>query len=123
MKASELRLGNYVSYAETGTQFRVVEIALGGLEVHSDEEMTWIEIEEFEGIPLTEEWLLKFGFKKSRLGYDLDEFSLYHNHSGALPIYGPYWKEWEAGYNIQYVHQLQNIYFAMTGRELIFKEQ
>ena len=67
-------------------------------------------------IPLTEEWLLRFGFKKgvkywSYNGFDVD------------------FKEW-FGFNkmvakspLKHVHQLQNLYFSITGEELTIKEK
>ena len=121
MKASELRLGNYVSYAETGTQFRVAEIALGGLEVHSDEEMNWIEIEEFEGIPLTEEWLLKFGAVNAD---EIDKFGgfllppgirILKDENGFYHLTcQPFGRE----IRLPFVHKLQNFIYEYTGTEL-----
>ncbi len=82
-------------------------------------------------IPLTEEWLLKFGFVfKKQLGicgqdqwsgmdfYLKDNITLRGNlkKSSTLSL---------AEYfncQIQYVHQLQNLYFALTGTELIINE-
>lgn len=78
---------------------------------------------DFEPIPLTPEWLERFGFE----------------------VYGsePYWK-YADGINgmfknnrfrlftfqthgdyvpVDYVHQLQNLYFALTGQELELKEK
>lgn len=74
-----------------------------------------------EPIPITEEWLLKFGFKKIKntpwyreyridkkniVSFDKDdkEYS-YFNLSSRLCT-------------LKYVHQLQNLYFALTGAEL-----
>ncbi len=67
-----------------------------------------------EPIPLTEEWLVKFGFE----GWDKGDYTM--NLSNAnfykLPIWQPLAK------NIKHVHQLQNLYFALTGEELTIKE-
>ena len=62
-------------------------------------------------IPLTEEWLVKFGFKKGVKGWfkTLDKnykFNLYLYHDSKYKS----------------VHQLQNLYFALTNEELTFKE-
>jgi hypothetical protein len=70
--------------------------------------------EEAKPIPLTEEWLVKFGFE----GWDKGDYTM--NLSNAnfykLPIWQPLAK------NIKHVHQLQNLYFALTGEELTIKE-
>jgi hypothetical protein len=78
----------------------------------------------FKPIPLTEEWLLKLGLEKIGIW----TFSL--NLAGNLDlIYYLGEKGWSIGLksysdfsNLKYVHQLQNLYFALTGKELTIKE-
>lgn len=80
-------------------------------------------IEFIEPIPLTEEWLLKFGFERTcnhpkhdwikgefKICYDVDNDG--YIISELLDISIP----------IKYVHQLQNLYFALTGEELTLNE-
>jgi hypothetical protein len=75
---------------------------------------------EFKPIPLTEEWLLKFGFEKSMSWTYVIELK------GNLKlVYYLGEKGWSIGFksysdfsNLEYVHQLQNLYFALTGEEL-----
>ncbi len=76
------------------------------------------------GIPLTEEILLKAGAKDGSVsgGYEIeidDEHALALD-AGELVI----WCN-DSFYNInthkKYVHQLQNLYFALTGNELEIK--
>ena len=101
MNAKELRLDNWV-INPFGTLFQITVI---------DERMY-----DFKPIPLTEEWLVKFGFE-----YDvLEEF--YFEMNG---IRGQFYEEensFELDHyelaNCYYVHQLQNLYFALTGQEL-----
>lgn len=131
MKPQELRIGNYVLFAEDNTVFRVVQIEQNGLEVQNSEELTWIEIECFEGIPLTEEWLLMFGFVRGGFSKKASD-SFYEIAVGASGLFinpdnGVVWIE--RGTNIfnnpaliEYVHQLQNLYFALTGEELTIKD-
>ena len=67
----------------------------------------------YQPIPLTEEWLLKFGFQ--------DRFLLCDNHKIDYEITERseiiFWLN-ENGINLEFVHQLQNLYFALTGEEL-----
>jgi hypothetical protein len=66
----------------------------------------------FVGIPLTEEWLLKFGFKKTFRGkfeHDLLTYDIYGGD--GLYIHG-------CNTELKHVHQLQNLYFALTQTEL-----
>lgn len=67
-------------------------------------------------IPLTEEWLERLGFKSTKAGYKKgmirtysDGIRLWVRHSGGQTM-------------IHYVHQLQNLYYALTGEELTLKE-
>lgn len=75
-------------------------------------------------IPLTEEWLLKFGFKNH-----LDTIWIHWSkESGLFEIstrlpQGSYglWINGTMGC-FEYVHQLQNLFFALTGEELTIKD-
>lgn len=76
--------------------------------------------DEFDGEPITEEWLLKFGFIDDKSnGFDL---SIIHIEF-ILSIGFVYYVNGEATNSIiiQYIHQLQNLYFALTGEELTIK--
>ena len=75
-------------------------------------------------IELTEEWMLKAGFRKSKLeGYEV-HFIYQHQkiHSGVTAIYNTDFsmKLDNVAIGIKYVHQLQNLYFALCGEELVF---
>lgn len=66
----------------------------------------------FRPIPLTEEWLLKFGFRSD--GGDLFEKSdiaLFFSLDKFYKLDG-------FDLSVKYVHQLQNLYFALIGKEL-----
>jgi hypothetical protein len=116
MKATELRIGNWVRWNyEESSEGNVYPVEYG------------YELDDIKNnpnivnpIPLTEEWLLKFGFNKvsdiwefwKNSGWDLRQHKLEN--------------KWWLFYNgqdldcvrIDYVHQLQNLYFALTGEEL-----
>lgn len=78
-------------------------------------------IEDIKPIPLTEEWLLKFGFFTTKTGKLIDatlpnfRFSLHKsgNYDGFL-----FCEKDNVITNIDYVHQIQNLYFALTNEEL-----
>lgn len=129
MKANELRIGNCILFESEGTNFIVKAIDNKGFEVYNQLESTWIEHDQFGGIPLTEEWLIKFAIK---IDHDIsDVFCIEINNSLRTTVYILKVKNgWsiEIGSRsngmvsfrseIQYVHQLQNLYFALTGNEL-----
>ena len=115
MKASELRIGNLV---DLGNRIAKV-IEIGHLAcVVVDLEETQDTIEDYERIKpilLTEEWFLNLGFHKYK-GDNSDCFLGDFDTRCNRELFF-----WKGTYiqNIKYVHQLQNIYFALTGEELI----
>ena len=128
MKASELRIGNLVEYTNGGI-FKVIGIHGFGLDVEDEIEITYMELENFEPIPLTEEWLLKFNEVRKfggtiylplmNLKAEI-HFEIYGNHivstvksDFAELILDP----------IKHVHQLQNLYFVLTNEELTYEQQ
>tara|TARA_R110000772_G_scaffold36098_6_gene86688 strand:+ start:8842 stop:9192 length:351 start_codon:yes stop_codon:yes gene_type:complete len=115
MKASDLRIGNWVNLNNKDVQVKCRDITvLEYWEKKPNEKST----EYFKPIPLTEEWLLKFGFNV-KMG------SVSHNHSYIkdriiiknLLRGGFYYDET----NIKHVHQLQNLYHALTQKELSYE--
>ena len=72
-----------------------------------------------EPIPLTEEWLLKFGFDSKTLIFRNGNFTMTWGNGGDYidfqTIAGSYM------IHVAHVHQLQNLYFALTGEELEIK--
>ncbi len=114
MKANELRIGNLIRFSEDGTIFTIDSIEEKGLSVQNEKEIAWIELEEFEPIPLTEEWLLKFGFEKQGLNkFWKEPMLLTFLHVDYCLFLAN-----QRHVNIFYVHQLQNLYFALTSEEL-----
>ena len=78
--------------------------------------------DDVEPIPLTEEWLVKFGFEyRTRLNPNPKELAYIHQKGGFYIAYMKIFY-WEGGNTtIDYVHQLQNLYFALTNEELKIK--
>lgn len=75
-----------------------------------------------EAIPLTPEWLERLGFKKNETKdcapcYVLDDYNIYFD-KGEILMDGDYIPT----ARIEYVHQFQNLYFLLTGKELEIKE-
>lgn len=110
MEARELRLGNFVSIQEGHIEFPLTkwrfERVLNGYY-------------EVEPIHLTEEWLVKFGFEKT--GHYHWNGPVYFELAGYKDgtfVNAINCNEYHNGEPIKYVHQLQNLYFALTGKEL-----
>jgi hypothetical protein len=123
MKASELRIGNLIlGEVDDWKVGRVVAInVIGGHDVSLDIDSVSYLIKDLQPIPLTEEWLGKFGFENERglfkkngiiVGLDGDD-SIKGQYS--VPYDGEFLK-------VSHVHQLQNLFFALTGEELEIKQ-
>jgi hypothetical protein len=82
-----------------------------------------MESESVKPIPLTEEWLLKFGFDKTLNQYKTVT-SINKGNSENIPFIVLYldnefqYDDLRFRTNLKYVHQLQNLYFALTNEEL-----
>jgi hypothetical protein len=114
MKATELRIGNLLLLPNN----QPVEISIDSIkEIKSG-------IHPYEFIPLTEKWLLRFGFTFNGDWLQLDFFPrmgirFYNgNYAECDIIQDDKYIAFKNGH-VQYVHQLQNLYFALTGEELI----
>jgi hypothetical protein len=122
MKAEELRIGNYLLHDGYFIKSYSVD---GFINVIKN-------IDNYEPIPLTEEWLLKFGFEKRSKE---KEFFIEHFYIlGYTVVNRSQWKKDMSleGFgitecdnyipaDIKYVHQLQNLYYALTQKELNYE--
>jgi hypothetical protein len=123
MKSNELRIGNLYNYLmvdfldkrQSWKEESLIDI----------EDLTWLlnnpDDPNFEPIPITEKWLARFGFKFGIKLEDLLKGKHQYVQFGSLNGY--YSKEGIFYFGVitklKHVHQLQNLYFALTGEELI----
>ncbi|AQW96674.1 hypothetical protein BBD31_01625 [Elizabethkingia anophelis] len=124
MEAKELRIGNYL-HDRNGNLCKVIELRQDGIYAPAIGKAT-------TGLPnkpieLTEEWFLKLGFESNNVSYKINNdkfvFELYFYDAWNLNYVekvkfgndsvelSGYWK----------IHELQNLYFALTGEELTIK--
>ena len=120
MKATELRIGNLVNYNN-----QQCEISASDFAVFEMYEKKKLELTSYTPIPLTEEWLLKFGFESkyksvnmqwSFGGLELEQISDEDDDGNSIPQEEIFYYDWK--FKVKYVHQLQNLYFALTEKEL-----
>ena len=129
MKSTELRIGNLVNGVLTNKHYTIDAWALREMENGNYQNSYDTETKVFVPIPLTEEWLLKFGFERHHADYANDIMYIKNVPDNTEFEWGVYPNELGSGIQIQnrnilkYVHQLQNIYFALCGEELIFKSE
>jgi hypothetical protein len=84
-----------------------------------------LSLEVLEPITLDEDWLLKCSEKISGMTPNPWNVDFAFRIKGVLiiPHKGSYMFHWESGNTkIEYVHQLQNLYFALIGEELVLQD-
>ena len=123
LSATELRIGNLVTdkWSVGKYPFKIVSIGKTICHYFGNQEFS-AKYEDLEPIPLTEEWLLKFGFEKltdKSRGFNSNSYTytkgisfIVHLNDKLLSV--NFWQ----GNEKKYVHELQNLFFALTGEEL-----
>ena len=121
IQITELRIGNFIS--PMGFSFTKVE----GFDIYDDMILSSDFAERtndyYEPIPLTEEWLLKFGFRHVKNNW-------YNIHAKGN-TFNVYLFE-DSSYRVEivsqslgifkHVHTLQNLYFALSEKELVVSD-
>ena len=129
IRAEELRIGNYLKSLD------VCVVQIDALSIYH----IWDESKEYNPIPLTEDWLVKFGFNKNHISYykDLLPFPTEYKkilvdiNQGIMVRAGEINKSrindelivlWNCDIRGKiHVHQLQNLFHSLTGKELELK--
>ena len=107
MEAKELRIGNYVKEEEN-----IICVDIDDIKFYSDIKNKYTP----QPIPLTEDILLKCGFEKV--------LNQYTKETETKPFIILFldnqfqYDDLRYRTNLQYVNQLQNLYFALTNQEL-----
>jgi hypothetical protein len=115
LSSQELRIGNYVEYGGVINKVYLVSHIYFQVESTDIPTFTANKNRAAEPIPLTEEWLFKFGFKKHhKHGYFyIENFTIDVDMNGQF-----FMCDVDIHVVLKYVHQLQNLYFAFTSEEL-----
>lgn len=123
IKANELRIGNYITEVGASDGFYASVVSIG-VDTCTYGIGYWASFDKLAPIPLTEKWLLDFGFEKGDYGfyklYYNDDFYLLTNLKGYTELCINKIKG--AVVETKYVHQMQNLYFAVKSKELELKK-
>ena len=117
MKAQELRIDNYIYDNQIGFRGEF-KVSIGDIvDIYKDPFDN-----EYSYIELTKQWLLDFGFELD-LEFLSDFIWRKETTTGEIVLSG---KDFllcstDTRCNIKHVHQLQNLYFVLTGEELTKK--
>ena len=119
IQAKDLRIGNLISAALYPNAITVESICSSNEDIYN-RDTGEIPLHSIFPITLSSDWLLKFGFKFSNGFYEMKINFLYiaimldnttlmieDVHEDAINIKSP-----------EFVHQLQNVFYCLTGEEL-----
>lgn len=133
IEARDLRIGNLVMAGNSRVLVNGIHDGFsGGINPYSwsGDGDSGIDVDyEFSvlsGVPLTEDWLVKLGFVH-RTAQDISWYSIDGKNGISLSdnkfnfITGNFVCQLVLR-EIQYVHELQNLYFSITGKELVIPE-
>lgn len=114
MKSNEVRVGNFILFSGVQTRVIPADFATQCRGINSSE------MPNFNPIELTEEWLKKAGYKKQN-GYGYSNYNVYgtilKNETGfEFHYYGIIIR-------LDFVHQLQNLFFSLYGEDLVFSTE
>lgn len=120
IKPEELRMRNLVKYLTGGygdepfegmvTSINEYGVCLNGYDMR-------IDYSELMPLTLDEEWFDKFGFNYRKYNeHDKDGIQFFYDYNEK-----EYWLDGFSNCRIKYVHQLQNLHFALTQTELEIK--
>lgn len=110
MDAKELRIGNYVSVNRFGVDIPAI--------IERGSEIDNCDIENYQSVLLTEQWFLDFGYVRR----ELNGFICYTIKDNLILFCNEMFIADKIGVNIKHVHQLQNLFFCLTGEELKVKQ-
>ena len=116
---TDLRIGNIINSKLLGTNHLVQGYIIRNKRYHlyTDLQESYSEIEDWQGVDITEKWLEKMGFVRddytSYRWFILDRSVVYDLDDNCIRISD----SWEFGKR-KYVHELQNLIFFLSGFEL-----
>lgn len=121
MQARELRIGNLVNvkYDDGNQPEKVKEIKIDAIQyILSTDRQKDLKKGRATPIPITEIWITRLGFYSNMFNWQFGDWRISKIED-----------RFNVGYNalilvrdIKYVHQLQNLFFAITGTELKLKQ-
>ncbi len=129
--SNEVRIGNLVNYNDGEYGFDDYVVIIEPHEIHTYRTIAErIKNAELNPIPITPEWLEMFGFVKSISPKCHENWVMYSQHHFSFvlreitPFIGFTYHSYGTDHSLQidHVHQLQNLYHALTGQELTVKE-
>lgn len=123
LDSHEIRLGNTYKIELGDGTYKSDLINLADLENLLDDDLD----DFYQAMEISEEWLIRLGFIRHHSDYSNGIIYIKNVPDNTKFEWGVYPNELGSGIQIKnrillhYVHQLENLYFALTGEELTYK--
>jgi len=143
MEIQELRIGNWIESENDFFQIETLQSQNywkfnGNIKndieidfIDQNKNTYWCELKDINPIPITEEWLLRFGFEKKEKSnlylisiheFNLKKLCVYLDINNCTIAMVDYFSNLEKTelfpLNYKYIHQLQNLFYSITQTEL-----
>ena len=125
IQATEFRVGNLFRFISTDSIERVADIRTAGIKTPT---INNVLIADCEPIPLNEDWLVKLGFTKER--NSIDSADLFIKKDIVFVLTGEHYTvSWNSvtinliPAKVKFVHELQNLFYCLTGTELTLTDK
>ena len=121
MEIGELRINNILNFQIRKTVKQGIITGLSKKRIVFDDSFSLnIKSENIQPIPLTSEWLEKLGFKAIKSIYFLNkDFNLLETGDGVFESLDV---RHGVAVKLYYIHELQNLYYCLTKKELKINE-
>lgn len=132
MEITELRIGNVIRHNVENTESETGFCEPNEDKISEDDMNIFLITDQFknaEPVRLTEDWLKRFGFSDKKpgfIGVDVgsSDFVLTKPHETWTAFSFEFkYGGWARFKNFEFVHELQNFFFALTGTELVLQER
>ncbi len=124
-QATQLRVGNLFRFISTDSIEQVADIRTAGIKTPT---INNVLITDIEPIPLNEDWLVKLGFTKER--NSIDSADLFIKKDIVFVLTGEHYTvSWNSvtinliPAKVKFVHELQNLFYCLTGTELTLTDK
>lgn len=128
IEPKELRIGNLIAPIGYGVSTCLVTgVSDDGVFVSGVPGMGLLDFDEVDPIPITPEWIKRFGWASNGYGrYESEPYIQYptlaYDERSGLIGYNLHSSVCDWMGHIKHIHQLQNLWHSLTGTELTVKE-
>jgi hypothetical protein len=114
IKHEELRIGNIINILTDVEEVDNIQLSFGGYYT-----VNGFNVADCSGVTINHDWLSKFGFVRSSVSeYTYGQRSEFNIPVMCIDVIGHMLLDSKYGKKLVYLHELQNFFYAISGKEL-----